>query len=67
MVNNITPTHSQPHYHLNWQELRQAYRVFMTNPAQGILHILTAGRYSRWNAWMMARLRQQAESIVDRR
>jgi ubiquinone biosynthesis protein Coq4 len=66
MINNITTSHSQPHYHLNWQELRKAYQVFMTNPAQGILHILAAGRYSRWNAWMMARLRRQAESIVDR-
>jgi ubiquinone biosynthesis protein Coq4 len=66
MVNNITTTHSQPYYHINWQELRKAYQVFMTNPAQGILHILAAGRYSRWNAWMMARLRRQAQSIVDR-
>jgi ubiquinone biosynthesis protein Coq4 len=66
MTNNITTSHSQPHYHLNWQELRKAYQVFMTNPAQGILHILAAGRYSRWNAWMMARLRRQAQSIVDR-
>lgn len=66
MVNNITKTHSQPRYHINWQELRKAYQVFMTNPAQGILHILAAGRYSRWNAWMMARLRWQAKSIVDR-
>jgi ubiquinone biosynthesis protein Coq4 len=66
MVNNITKTHSQPRYHINWQELRKAYQVFMTNPAQGILHILAAGRYSRWNAWMMARLRRQAKSIVDR-
>lgn len=66
MVNNITTTHSQPHYHVNWQELWKAYQVFMTNPAQGILHILAAGRYSRWNAWMMARLRRQAKSIVVR-
>ncbi len=66
MIDNITTSHSQPHYHLNWQELRKAYQVFMTNPAQGILHILAAGRYSRWNAWMMARLRRQAQSIVDR-
>jgi ubiquinone biosynthesis protein Coq4 len=65
MVNNITTTQSQSH-HINWQELRKAYQVFMTNPAQGILHILAAGRYSRWNAWMMARLRRQAQSIVDR-
>jgi ubiquinone biosynthesis protein Coq4 len=66
MVNNITTTHSQPHYHINWRELRKAYQVFMTNPAQGILYILAAGRYSRWNAWMMTRLRRQAKSIVDR-
>ncbi len=66
MVNNITTTHSQPHYHINWQELRKAYQVFMTNPAQGILHILAAGHHSRWQSWVMTRLRRQAQLIVDK-
>jgi ubiquinone biosynthesis protein Coq4 len=50
---------------INWGELWQAYRVFMPNPAQGILHILEAGRYSRWNRWALARLSRQAVAIRD--
>jgi ubiquinone biosynthesis protein Coq4 len=50
----------------NWYELRCAYRTFMGNPAQGILHILAAGRYTGWQRKVMARLRRQAALIVDR-
>jgi ubiquinone biosynthesis protein Coq4 len=50
---------------MNWRELWQAYRVFMPNPAQGILHILAAGRYSRWNRSVVARLSRQAAAIHD--
>ena len=41
---------------INWSELWQAYRVFMPNPAQGILHILEAGRYSRWQRVVITRI-----------
>lgn len=50
---------------INWGELWQAYRVFMPNPAQGILHILEAGRYSRWQRWVLKRLSRQAIAIRD--
>jgi ubiquinone biosynthesis protein Coq4 len=66
MVNNITKIHAQPHYYINWQELRKAYQVFMADPAQGILHILAAGHHSRWQSWVMTRLRRQAQLIVDK-
>jgi ubiquinone biosynthesis protein Coq4 len=66
MVNNIANAHSQQHYHINWQELGKAYQVFMADPAQGIIHILAAGHHSRWQAWVMNRLRRQAQLIVDK-
>ncbi len=50
---------------INWRELWCAYRVFMPNPAQGILHILEAGRYSRWQRMVIARLSRQAVAIHD--
>jgi ubiquinone biosynthesis protein Coq4 len=50
---------------MNWRELWRAYRIFMPNPAQGILHILEAGRYSRWNRSVLARLRRQAVAIQE--
>jgi ubiquinone biosynthesis protein Coq4 len=50
---------------INWRELWQAYRVFMADPAQGILHILEAERYSRWNKWVIARLSRQAGAICN--
>ncbi len=50
---------------INWRELWQAYRVFMPDPAQGILHILEAERYSRWQKLVMARLSKQAIAIRD--
>jgi ubiquinone biosynthesis protein Coq4 len=66
MINNINARCTQSPYHLNWRELRKAYQVFMSNPARGILHIREAGRHSRWQAWVMARLRRQAKLIVDK-
>jgi ubiquinone biosynthesis protein Coq4 len=48
---------------INWRELWQAYRVFMPDPAQGILHILAAGRFSIWNRWVLKRLSRQAVAI----
>jgi ubiquinone biosynthesis protein Coq4 len=50
---------------MNWGELWQAYRAFMPNPAQAILHILAAGRYSRWQRWVLKRLSRQAVAICD--
>jgi ubiquinone biosynthesis protein Coq4 len=61
---NVRP--SRPPYRINWREMRKAYQVFMSNPAQGILHILAAGRQSRWQAMVMARLRCQAKLIADK-
>jgi ubiquinone biosynthesis protein Coq4 len=51
---------------MNWRELWRAYRVFMPDPARGILHILEAGRYSRWQRWVLKRLSRQAIAIRDR-
>jgi hypothetical protein len=48
---------------MNWRELWRAYCVFMPDPAQGILHILAAGRYSRWNRWVLARSRASSLSL----
>jgi ubiquinone biosynthesis protein Coq4 len=50
---------------MNWGELWQAYRVFMPDPARAILHILAAGRYSRWQRWVLKRLSRQAVAIRD--
>jgi ubiquinone biosynthesis protein Coq4 len=61
---NTRPT--RPLYRINWRELRKAYQVFMRDPAKGILHILAAGRQSRWQAMVLARLRCQARLIVDK-
>jgi ubiquinone biosynthesis protein Coq4 len=66
MVNNITKIHTQQQYYINWQELRKAYQVFMADPAQGILHILAASHHSRWQLWVMNRLRRQAQLIVEK-
>ncbi|MFH7241915.1 MAG: Coq4 family protein [Spirulina sp.] len=49
---------------IQWTELRAAYRVFLHNPAQGILHILAAGRHSRWQAWVERRLARQAAALA---
>jgi ubiquinone biosynthesis protein Coq4 len=62
----VSIRNDRPRRGMNWSELRRAYATFMTNPAQGILHILAAGRHTRWNQKVMARLRRQAHLIVDR-
>jgi len=49
---------------LNWREVRKAYAVFIDDPSQGILHILAAGRGSRWQSWVEARLARQAEKLA---
>jgi ubiquinone biosynthesis protein Coq4 len=51
---------------INWREVGKAYQVFMQSPAQGILHILAAGRHSYWQKLVIARLRRQAQSIADK-
>jgi ubiquinone biosynthesis protein Coq4 len=50
---------------INWREFWQAYRVFMSDPARAINHIIEAARYSRWNQWVMQRLARQAGAIRD--
>jgi ubiquinone biosynthesis protein Coq4 len=51
---------------IDWQEVGNAYRVFLPHPDRGILHILAAGKRSRWQAWVLRRLSRQAGSIRDR-
>jgi ubiquinone biosynthesis protein Coq4 len=64
---SITKTRSQwSSRGINWSEVGRAYGSFMADPAQGILHILAAGRHSRWQKMVMARLRCQAQQIADR-
>jgi ubiquinone biosynthesis protein Coq4 len=66
MVSLSKTRSQQPLRGINWPEVRRAYGSFMADPAQGILHILAAGRHSRWQKMVMARLRCQAQQIVDR-
>jgi Coenzyme Q (ubiquinone) biosynthesis protein Coq4 len=54
-----------PFYGINWFELRQAYRVFLSDPSQGILHILVAGRSSNWQRWVEVRLAHQAADLAQ--
>lgn len=49
---------------LNWHELGKAYRIFLNNPSQGILHIIEAARNSNWQKWVQARLASQAENLA---
>lgn len=49
---------------IHWSALRSAYRVFLTDPAQGILHILRAGRHSQWQKWVEQRLARQAGALA---
>lgn len=51
------------HPGINWIELRHAYRVFIANPSQGILHIIAAGANSHWQRWVEARLGSQAQHL----
>ncbi|WP_019498635.1 Coq4 family protein [Pseudanabaena sp. PCC 6802] len=48
---------------INWVELRKAYSVFIDNPSQGILHIITAARRSTWQKWVINRLARQAPHL----
>ena len=50
---------------MNWGKFWQAYCLFMPNSAQAILHILAAGRSSRWQRWVLRRLSRQAVAIRD--
>jgi ubiquinone biosynthesis protein Coq4 len=46
-------------------ELRAAYRVFLKDPGQGILHILAAGQGSPWQRWVEQRRANQAASLAE--
>jgi ubiquinone biosynthesis protein Coq4 len=48
---------------IDWEELRKAYSVFLSNPSQGILHILAASRHSDWQKKVMRRLANQAPHL----
>jgi ubiquinone biosynthesis protein Coq4 len=50
---------------LNLCELRKAYRVFLKDPGQGILHILAAGQGSPWQRWVEQRRAIQAASLAE--
>jgi ubiquinone biosynthesis protein Coq4 len=65
MSHSIPSTYRQMPQGINWRKVWQAYRVFMPNPAQGILHILAAAEYSRWQKWVVRRLSRQAAPIQD--
>lgn len=51
---------------INWAELWAAYRVFLSDPAAGILHILAAGQPSQWQRWVEQRLERQASHLAYR-
>ena len=50
---------------INGSELCKAYSVFRDDPAQGIRHILAAGRDSYWQNWVNVRLACQAAHLAD--
>jgi ubiquinone biosynthesis protein Coq4 len=50
---------------LNGSEFSQAYRCFFNDPAAGIHHIIAAGRGSRWENWVNARLARQAIALQE--
>lgn len=50
---------------INWSELRKAYSTFRDDPAQGIRHIIAAGRGSRWHDWVNSRLARQAAELEN--
>ncbi len=52
-----------PFQGINWQELKRAYRVFLQNPSEGILHILAAGKHSNWQKWVENRLAGQGANL----
>jgi len=49
---------------INWQEVAKAYQIFWKDPAPGILHILAAGRNSRWEQWVNDRRARQAAALA---
>jgi ubiquinone biosynthesis protein Coq4 len=65
MSHTMKSAYLQPSQGIDWRKVWQAYCVFMPNPAQGILHILAAAEYSRWQKWVLRRLRRQAAPILD--
>jgi ubiquinone biosynthesis protein Coq4 len=65
MSHTMKSAYLQPPQGIDWRKVWQAYCVFMPNPAQGILHILAAAEYSRWQKWVLRRLRRQAAPILD--
>jgi Coenzyme Q (ubiquinone) biosynthesis protein Coq4 len=52
-----------PFIGINWKEVRKAYSVFISNPSQGILHILAAEQRSNWQRWVIERLAKQAPHL----
>jgi ubiquinone biosynthesis protein Coq4 len=66
MSETITTVEVKASYHFKWEELRKAYQMFMVDTSQSILHILAAGHHSRWQAWVISRLRRQAHQIVNK-
>jgi ubiquinone biosynthesis protein Coq4 len=66
MFNTLKSCPAKSPQGINWREVGKAYQVFMRNPAQGILHILAAGRHSYWQKLVIARLRRQAKFIADK-
>lgn len=50
---------------INWSEFRKAYSTFRDDPAQGIRHIIAAGRTSRWQEWVNTRLARQAAHLEN--
>jgi ubiquinone biosynthesis protein Coq4 len=54
-----------PFIGINWTELRRAYRIFIPNPSQGILHILAAEQDSNWQKWVIKRLATQASHLQN--
>lgn len=65
MIESIATGKASSNYQFKWDELRKAYEMFMVDTSKSILHILAAGHHSRWQAWVIARLRRQAHLIVD--
>jgi Coenzyme Q (ubiquinone) biosynthesis protein Coq4 len=57
-VQNINPFSG-----IDWREFGLAYRVFIANPGQGILHILAAAQNSTWQKWVIRRLSRQAAAL----
>lgn len=53
------------HTGINWSELTKAYSTFRDDPAQGILHIIAAGRGSHWQNWVNTRLARQAAHLEN--